>query len=334
VISALPKLSDKHFLVGFFLPVLVVVFAALGLFCPGALLSGSTLLSSDAAKDLPALAFASWTAAVVLMLLNEGLYRLLMGLSGPLKTEARLEAKRVEFRAERDELRRIHAELQEIGRESRSETFPEQGRFVEYATRIYRFHRRFPHEERLVEATRFGNAISAFKSYPLKVYNVDSVAVWPRLLGVMPSGYQTSVKDARSMVDFFVNVLVLLVLLAAACAAALACRPHRGLAGFPWPLAAGIVVAPLLAYGAYEGAIERATAWGDLVRSAFDLYLPALAKQMGYALPGSGRERAAFWGQVNGMILHHRLLEPADWPKAPPGPPKDEKNGSEDEDEG
>ena len=58
---------------------------------------------------------------------------------------------------------------------------------------------------------------------------------------------------------------------------------------------------------------SRASAWGDLVRSAFDLYLPNLAKQMGYTLPGTIEERRKFWSKMNSVFLYNNAVPAKFW---------------------
>jgi hypothetical protein len=59
-----------------------------------------------------------------------------------------------------------------------------------------------------------------------------------------------------------------------------------------------------------------------LVRAAFDCYLPALAKQLGYELPKTAVERRQFWIEVSQRVTYHQVLKPERW--LPINPPKDE----------
>jgi hypothetical protein len=63
---------------------------------------------------------------------------------------------------------------------------------------------------------------------------------------------------------------------------------------------------------AYEAAAERTRAWGDLVRSAFDLFLPELAKKMGYTLPSEREQRRWFWQDATSSFLYNMPM-PATW---------------------
>jgi hypothetical protein len=74
-----------------------------------------------------------------------------------------------------------------------------------------------------------------------------------------------------------------------------------------------VLCAFLVAWGAYRGAIATAMAWGEYVKAAFDLYLPALAGQLGYQLPGTARKRAQFWNDVSSMFLYRERISPGEW---------------------
>ena len=110
--------------------------------------------------------------------------------------------------------------------------------------------------------------------------------------------------DARAQVNFFVNITNFALLIAFASVAGAAydldwlhfttrntqildsVRTLLGVAGLrhiAWA-ASGFVIAAL----AYWQATARVKVWGDLVKSAFDCYLPALTKQLGFALPPPG----------------------------------------------
>ena len=162
--------------------------------------------------------------------------------------------------------------------------------------------------------TRFGNVIKAFETYSDRVYGLEGTIGWARLIGVIPASYASVTNDARAEVDFFVNYCALsgsVGLLALA----------RCIGSFVTAVAGAQcliflfsgLAALATAYASYRGAAERASAWGDTVKAAVDLYLPALAKQLGYELPNTGEERLAFWEAVNNQMLQNIPLDPARW---------------------
>ena len=60
-------------------------------------------------------------------------------------------------------------------------------------------------------------------------------------------------------------------------------------------------------------AIQLTYAWGDLVKAAFDCYLPALAERLGYKLPSTAKERKKFWQAVTDQAIYWVPLKPQKW---------------------
>ena len=156
----------------------------------------------------------------------------------------------------------------------------------------------------------------AFEMYPAEVYGADSITIWLRLGSVIPKDFQELINDARAQVDFFVNIWFLAWVLALAVfARAVAERFH-------WAKAAGhdslataipIVLCLVVAYVSYTWALGRIIAWGDMVKSAFDCYLPALAKQLGYALPSEESARRAFWTDFSKLAIYRHQMTDKKW---------------------
>jgi len=182
--------------------------------------------------------------------------------------------------------------------------------------------REFPKPEYILP-TRFGNVIRAFETYPNRIYGVDGITVWTRLIGVVPASYAEVLNAARAEVTFWVNICFLAVPF---CATALLravldlfrlTNPHNTPAALIFAVEAA--AAALIAYLSYRCATERATAWGETVKGAFDLYLPSLAKQLGYALPtareGDGGQ-LEFWDAVSAMFVIENPIEPKNWKPA------------------
>jgi hypothetical protein len=306
--GTLPKLVDKPFVIGFIVPVLIGVLAIIGLLQDVPPFSSvySSLLDSDSFTKLAVFVLALWACAIGLLLLNYRLYRMLEGYIGPFDRETWRQQMRDKFKKESDELGRIRREAATLSNEDRRD----------YRATVRRFREKWPSRQNLVLPTRFGNVIRAAETYALEVYGVDSIAVWPRLQALFPKEFQVLVEDARAQVDFFVNSWFLAILFAdVAIARSLYPMTVGRLVSVDFLIAMWVLsaIAGLLAWAAYEGAIERAGSWGRLVKSAFDLYLPAFAKQLGYELPSSDAERRRFWRAVNEMFLYQTRLRPEFW---------------------
>jgi hypothetical protein len=78
MLSTLPKLADRRFVIGFFLPALLFTLAGLKLFEGQP--SVGELLKNVTTKDLPGAVFllvGVWVLGVILLVLNHPLYRAL-----------------------------------------------------------------------------------------------------------------------------------------------------------------------------------------------------------------------------------------------------------------
>jgi hypothetical protein len=202
MLSSLPKLADRAFILGDFLPALLFAVALLFLFhdqrLPNALIEAVTRKEYGVAIYL---LLAVWAVAVVLLVLNNPLYRFLEGYAPPfpgrlaewLKTRNRRR-----LQSGLDEIRALHDEWKEQG-----SAFPDPKR--DRYQRLRRELVKWMPPERYILPTRFGNAIRAFEVYPSEIYGADGVVIWPRLSSVMPKAFGDQIEDIRSQIDFLVN---------------------------------------------------------------------------------------------------------------------------------
>jgi hypothetical protein len=320
--STLPKLFDRAFLLGFFLPALLFAVAAVALCTDASLIKLiPDLESSEGAKSLTGASLAllsAWVLALLLMTMNYFLYRLLEGYLWPFSRIGWLKRQQLKkFAAFDKKLKRLKAQWLEDG-----DAFPQTCK-DSYSQTLRTRRAQFPFSEDNVLATKFGNAIRAFEGFPYETYGVDTVSVWLRLLTVVPKDFREQIADARSQVDFFVNICALSVILAVIGLAQLLCHiqlasllSYDALRSVLPPntrSALAVIISVVISRASYRFATMEVGQWGDLVKSAFDCYLPSLAKQLGYDLPTKGQARRKFWSEVNGMLLYGEPLSPEDW---------------------
>jgi hypothetical protein len=179
---------------------------------------------------------------------------------------------------------------------------------------------RYPSSQSEVLPSRFGNIIRSFEVYPRQIYGVDSVPVWTRLASVIPKDFAGLLDDARAQVDCFVNLAYLasLVAIASLCRAAyeMDCQQMPTWRIFESLGCSHLVVsaaALVFAVSAYFWATVRVIAWGDLVKSAFDCYLPALMKQLGFEVPPTEAERQEFWREFSACITYQQPMTADRW---------------------
>src|SRR5262245_44363756 len=94
MLATLPKLADRTFILGFFLPALLFTCGALWIFAddPNVSLLIGKLLDKEPG-DAVFLVLGVWVLGVILVTLNHPLYRFLEGYSWPISTFARSKTK-------------------------------------------------------------------------------------------------------------------------------------------------------------------------------------------------------------------------------------------------
>jgi hypothetical protein len=320
MISSVSKLVDKTFVLGFLLPALIAIIAALAILgCPASLHGVCDIKATSSFVDLTYGAVVVYAVGVLLLTVNYRLYRILEGYDPPFSWCSALRARHV-ARLQRATDR---IALMDEGDEDSS-------------TATCEMLTSYPRSEDDVLPTSFGNHIRAFEVYPAEIYGADSISLLARLFSVIPKDFQELINDAKSQVDFFVNLCVLSLVLAIAVVIQAVAAAYRG--GAPEPnwivtiTVAGAIVAVSVA--SYYLAVSQVPNWGDLVMAAFDCYLPSLAKQLGYEVPSDEKGRSEFWTAFSKRVLYRIEFEGAyafagDPPK--PTPAKAAKTDDDDE---
>jgi hypothetical protein len=140
--------------------------------------------------------------------------------------------------------------------------------------------------------TRLGNAMRAAESYAGSQdrYGMDGVFFWPRLYALLPDALRAALADARAELErlVVVSMLAFVLLLVALGFAVFGTIPRP-----VWlSTAVGALVVALLAY---RSAIGATIAYGELIRTSFDLYRRAVLAQMGLTPPATLAEERELW---------------------------------------
>ena len=313
MLSSLPKLADRSFLIGYLVPAALFLAAFASLFSDWPDLVGALGLGgeADGLEVLAKAAISVWLFAIVLSLLNTVLYRVVEGYLPPITWLGFLKRRALaRHDAAKGKIKALAAAWRKAGK-----TYPKalQDRHDE-SLRDFVAH--YPSERHLVLPTRFGNAIRAFEDYSRALYGADSIPLWIHLTTVIPKDFMDNVNDARTHVNSLLNIVVLATVF---CGLALA----RFVVSMPWAdfMAADLafmlsgsqagfllyaIAAAAAAWLAYGLAIERSVAWGSLVKAAFDCFLPELAQKLGATTPATAAEREAFWVGVSRQAIYNR----------------------------
>jgi hypothetical protein len=314
--SGLSKLADRNFIIGFFLPTLLgavlVVIVWQNFNFEGSFIS--SLIRGNTFKDLTVFALVIWVAAVLLSVLNLPTYRLLEGYFGPFSLRRRYDRYRNTLKKEQDNLKTAFNKIS-----------TGEGTAAEYYERLRRLSIIYPTDVDSVMPTKFGNVIAAFENYTRVVYGVDSVGTWLRLAAIIPTHYLLAIENAKAEVDFFVTslvvvnvcILVAIAKLGVSVYSVISIGPLADVWGIivhiEWRFLACVVALGIIEWLVYRGAIDRAKVWGEFVKSAFDVYLPDLAYQLGYKLPPSWERRKKFWEAVTFMYADLNPTELEQW---------------------
>jgi hypothetical protein len=309
--SELPKLLDKDFTVGYLLPAVVLSAAAVSILIGyGFLPEAIPVIRRHPLEVATVLGLASYGVAVILAALNRTVTMLM---EGYLPLEDRLPAwlinclkwnERRLFRGLVDK-----ATTLEQLREEEKISDHQLDQLTDLKRRIAE---RFPASLPTVLPTSLGNTIRAFEAYPLEMYGLDAIPGWNRLLTVIPKDYRALIDSAKAQMDCWVNLSFAGAVIAAEClvlrvAATPIIMPETAVAAVlrsVWLPIAAIGVS----FFSYSMAKSAATEWGDFVKASFDVFLPQLARKLGFPQAVSNEETVEFW---RGFSLAVMLREPS-----------------------
>ena len=178
-----------------------------------------------------------------------------------------------------------------------------QARLAEVAelyTELGRYERErrlsYPWKREMVMSTRLGNIMRAAEAYPLRLYNLDAVVIWPRLQSVLPESFASGLQDAKATLDLLLNLVTLSIPFTLAWQLYLALTSRR----WGWFLIVGLgwIVAIL----AYQAALGAAQAYGELIKAAHDLYRWDLLSALHLKKPASYSEERELWEVVTNLL--------------------------------
>jgi hypothetical protein len=133
----------------------------------------------------------------------------------------------------------------------------------------------FPPQD-LIRPTTLGNALAAMETTAGESYGFDAVVAWPRLYPVLGERMRIIIDDRRNTLDSAGRMSATMAVTTVVSALALA---QSG-----WWLLLSLI--PLaLARIAYIGAVRAAIAYGEAVRTAFDLHRFDLLTALHLPLP-------------------------------------------------
>lgn len=174
--------------------------------------------------------------------------------------------------------------------------------------------------------TRFGNILRAAEVYPNRRYGIDAVPMWGRLAHIMPDAGMEKVDQANNQCLFLLNCCLLSVIFATASffvsgyqglTTILARQGLKELLYFI-PVNPDIVyvyqqrvviylvlgiIAFLIGRLFYEASLVNVGQYGNMIRSAFDLYRFELLEALHFSLPKDLDEETDQWRAVSRFFV-------------------------------
>jgi hypothetical protein len=167
----------------------------------------------------------------------------------------------------------------------------------------------YPARLKWVMPTRLGNHLRAAETYSYLRYNLDAAVVWPRLQELLPDEFAGRLSEAKMNLNLMLVLTTLSLFFGVLWGGVLAAVPDASLAIYKW------VVAPLAALAglgvarvAYLNAAQGALAYGELLKTAFDLYRWQVLEALRLELPPDLESEKVLWGEIGGFLYRNYPL--------------------------
>jgi len=129
------------------------------------------------------------------------------------------------------------------------------------------------------------------------MYNIDSIAIWPHMMYILPDGQKSELNDTKSVVDFAVNILYISVILMLEYIVLSSYTKTTPILGF-------IVLLIIVSSLSYRLAISSSIQWGSYVKAVFDFYRHDLLQKMGIKVPQTWDEERKIWDEINQSFIY------------------------------
>jgi hypothetical protein len=317
--GGLPKLFDRSFLIGFFLPAFLL-FASGGAnlvaFCHIDVEFSDLLAKADPLKATMFIVII-WLLSILLMAFNRPIIRLLEGYGGsnPFRILLPLQQENFKTKAE-PHLRKLKNVL-----DARRKGLPESDEFSELS--VWQAVNNYPEELKLVLPTRLGNVMRAYERYSDVVYGIEAIVVWPRLIMIIPEQARERIRDAEALFHFAINMLFMGTFTLFTSGAMIINSLYQGgVSGLAdkklWLIILVLVLGAFFASFSWWVLLpDAARQRGEQVKSTFDLYRSTLAEALGFQLPATESEERRMWRLVSRrMLLRVSGDRLSDYPKS------------------
>jgi hypothetical protein len=159
-----------------------------------------------------------------------------------------------------------------------------------------------PGDEAHVMPTRLGNIFKTAELYPYRRYGIDAVIFWPRLHSFISTELLERLQESRIAVNFLLLSAILMELFS------LVCLPYLILTGAAWPWWLASAAGFPLGWLAYRLSLTPALAYGELIKTAFDLHRRHLLESLGLVLPTQPAQEKKLWRDLGNFIFRNSEL--------------------------
>lgn len=187
--------------------------------------------------------------------------------------------------------------LSKLARWRRRKHLARQATLGTDAAAFARWHADYPLRSASVMPTRLGNILRAAECHALDRYGINAIVVWPRLYLLVPDSFTAAMAAAKTPFDLMAVIGVLAAAFTVAGTTVAAVM-------LPWYVALACTAGGLLVCGlAYEGAVQAARPYAQLIRAAFDVHRGLLLDAIGLRRPRTYSEELGQWQQLSHLWL-------------------------------
>ena len=298
----LPKLFDRSFFIGFFLPASLIFLGVVGTLSAFDYITYSAEVKhylADKSTTGAALSVVIiWFISILLMALNRPLIRLLEGYGRGNPFSIFLSRRKQEFKYR---ISPLFTKSDKIIHAQRSGG-PEPDQEDDFQQNLYTAVNSYPESIENVLSTRLGNVMRAYERYSDVVYGMEAIVLWPRLFMVIPEEARNRVREGEALFQFSLNTLIVgflnLALYIVLVAVSLHSSNATGLSDIlRWPFIP--VISALAAWFGWWQLPNAAGQRGEQVKSIFDLYRGMLAEALGLEFPPTHKAERDMWELVS-----------------------------------
>jgi hypothetical protein len=168
----------------------------------------------------------------------------------------------------------------------------------------------FPARLSWVKPTRLGNHLRAAETYPSLRYNLDAAVIWPRLREALPDKFAGRLGEAKTNMDLMLVLTTLALVFGIVWGGVFLAVPDASLALYKWVAAPiSFLVSMGIARVAYLNAAQSALSYGELLKTAFDLYRWEALKALHLDPPPDLEGEKELWGEIGGLLYRNYPLK-------------------------